>query len=88
MKKEIKVCDVCGSEKDVHSLQMPVLRKYDATEGKTFYQPMKLVLRAIDLCEDCLRKSTNIIDLTVMGYGEVKIVENKELNAPQICKGA
>lgn len=59
MKKEIKVCDVCGSEKDVHSLQMPVLRKYDAAEGKSFFRPMKLGLRAIDLCEDCLRKSTN-----------------------------
>lgn len=81
MKKEIKVCDVCGSEKDVHQLQFPVLRKYDSADGRTFYQPMKLALRAIDLCEDCLRKSTNIIDLTVMGYGEVKIVENKELNA-------
>jgi len=79
MKKEITVCDVCGSNKNVTSLQMPVLRAYDATEGRISFRPMTLVMRPIDLCEDCLRKSTNIIDLTIMGYGEVKIVENKEL---------
>jgi len=79
MEKKTIVCDACGSEKNVHSLQMPVLRKYDSTEGRTSFQPMALRLREIDLCEDCLRKSTNIIDLTIMGYGEVKIVENKGL---------
>lgn len=75
----IKICDVCGSKDEVQHLQLPVLRKYDSVDGRTLYKPMKVVLKEIDICKDCLRKSTNINDLTVMGYGEVKIIENKEL---------
>lgn len=80
MKKTIFQCDICGSEKNVESLRLPMYRMFDSCDGRTFFDKPHIVLDAIDVCEECLKKSTNIFDKRVMGYGDVTITINPNLN--------
>lgn len=76
MKQTIIKCDICGSEKKVISARMPMYRMFDSTDGRTFYDTPNIVFETIDICEECLRKSTNIFDQRVMGYGDIRMLKN------------
>lgn len=75
----IKKCDICGTAKNVQSWRLPVYRMHDGCDGLTLFEHAKVGFRDIDICEECLRQSTNIRDDTVMGYGNIYIQKNPEL---------
>lgn len=79
MKQTIISCDICGSTKNVQNLKIPMYRKFDETDGRTFYDKPEIEFECIDICEDCLRKSTNIFDQRVQGYGDIVINKNELL---------
>lgn len=79
MKRTIITCDICGSEKNVKSLRLPMYRMFDDCDGRTFFDNPHIELDAIDICEECLKKSTNIFDQRVQGYGDIVIRENPNL---------
>ena len=70
---DIKQCDICKATDNVHRLTLPVLRTHDGCDGKTIYKKPIVTLRKLDICDRCLQKSTNIVDDTVMGYGQIYI---------------
>lgn len=76
MKRTIVICDICGGEKPVQTLKLPVYRKFDATDGATSFESPKLAYDTLDICIDCLLKSTNIFDKRVQGYGDIVIAKN------------
>lgn len=78
---KILKCDICGSEKEVTTFRLPVYRLHDSCDGLTHYEHPKVHLTDLDICYDCLMKCTNIYDDTVMGYGDISIRQNPELNA-------
>lgn len=79
MKRTIVICDICGGENAVQTLKLPVYRKFDATDGKTYYESPTLAYETLDICFDCLVKSTNIFDKRVQGYGDIVIAKNPVL---------
>ena len=79
MKRTITTCDICSSERDVHSRHLPMYRKFDETDGRTFYDEPQIVFETIDICEECLKKCTNIFDQRVQGYGDIVIGKNPNL---------
>lgn len=72
----IKKCDLCGSEKNVQEWTLPVYKLHDSTDGLTKYDSPHVFFKKLDICQECLSKSTNICDDTVMGYGNVFIKTN------------
>lgn len=78
---KILKCDICGSEKEVIALRLPVYRLHDGCDGLTYYEHPEVYLKDLDICHDCLMKCTNIYDDTVMGYGPIYIQQNPELNS-------
>ena len=74
-------CDICGSDKGISTCMLPVYRLHDACDGLTRFEHPKVHLAEIDICPECLMKCTNIYDDTVMGYGDIYIRQNPELNA-------
>ena len=66
-------CDLCGSSLNVSTLLLPVLRTHDGCDGLTHYDPPKVSMKRLDICEKCLSQSTNIYDDTIMGYGQIYI---------------
>ncbi len=77
---EIVKCDICGSEERIYKqVSVPVYRMHDGNDGKSFYERPQVMFKKMDICEECMRKSTNIYDDTVMGYGQVYIQMNPEL---------
>ena len=66
-------CDICGSTVNVRNLELPVIRTHDGCDGKTIYKTPHVLMRHIDICDECLRKSATIHDDTVMGYGQMYI---------------
>lgn len=79
-------CDICGSDKGVETYRLPVYRLRDACDGLTHYEHPIVYLADIDICPKCLRNSTNICDDTVMGFGEISIRPNPELQAKEESK--
>lgn len=78
---KILKCDICGSDKDIRELRLPVYKLHDGSEGfLTYYEHPKVYMKELDICHDCLMKCTNICDDTVMGYGPIYIQQNPELN--------
>ena len=78
---KILKCDICGSDKGVTTYRLPLYRLHDGCDGLTRYEHPKVYLKDIDICPECLRKCTNIYDDTIMGYGNISIIQNPELNA-------
>lgn len=76
MELTIVKCDICGSEINVKSHFVPMYRKFDATEGRVFYDEPHIVFETIDICEECLKKCTNIYDKRVQGFGQISINTN------------
>ena len=72
-------CDLCGSERDVLSLSLPVYRMHDGCDGLSQYEHPQVSLETIDICKDCLSKCTNIRNDKVMGFGNIYLQENPEL---------
>lgn len=79
MRQTIVKCDICGSTEHVLGATLPVFRTTDSTEGRMFYNPPVVTFEKFDICEECLRKATNIHDNRVMGYGDITIEKNPEL---------
>ena len=79
MRKTTIICDICGAEGDVKTMNLPVFRTFDATEGRTFYDEPSIQFVSLDICLCCLRKATNIHDMRVMGYGDIRIEQNPAL---------
>ena len=82
MKKTITItkCDICGSDKSViPDVTLPMYRTFDETDGRSFYEKPQIVFMKLDICEDCLRKSTNVHDRRIQGYGKINIEKNSEL---------
>ena len=77
-------CDICGTEKEVSTLRLPVYRLYDSCDSLTHYEHPDVYLRDLDICYNCLMKCTNIYDNTVMGFGSISIQQNPELNARNV----
>lgn len=79
---KILKCDICGSDKDVRELRLPVYKLRESCDGLTYYdyEHPKVYMKELDICYDCLMKCTNICDDTVMGYGPIYIQQNPELN--------
>ena len=75
----IKKCDLCGSEKNVQEWTLPLYKLHDSTDGLTKYDSPHVFFKKLDICQDCLQKSTNIYDDTVMGYSNIFIKTNPEL---------
>lgn len=75
----VKKCDVCGSVLNVETHCMPLYKMHDSSDGLTRYQHPVINFKDIDICQDCLQKSINIYDDTVMGYGNFSISTNPEL---------
>ena len=74
-------CDICGTDKDIRELRLPVYKLHDGCEGfLTYYEHPKVYMKELDICYDCLMKCTNICDDTVMGYDPIYIQQNPELN--------
>ena len=85
MKKVTLTCDICGSEQGVlEHATLPVYRKFDSTDGRTFFNPPVIEFRTMDICECCLRRATNIYDKTVQGYGEIIITPNPTLEEDRL----
>ena len=78
---KILKCDICGSDEGISTYRLPVYRLHDGCDGLTQYRRPIVRLADIDICPECLRKCTNIYDDTVMGYGNISIRQNPELNA-------
>ena len=79
---KILKCDICGSDKDVRELQLPIYKLHDGCEGfLTYYEHPEVYMKELDICNECLMKCTNICDDTVMGYGPIYIQQNPELNS-------
>lgn len=81
MRVQIIKCDLCGSEKEISTYRLPVFKLHDSTDGLCMYEHPYILFKEIDICPDCLMKCTNIYDDTVMGYGDISIKPNPELNA-------
>lgn len=81
MKKTIVQCDICGGVTSVISATFPMYRRFDATEGRAYRDyGIRIVFENIDICEECLKKCTNIFDQRVMGYGDIVITTNPTLH--------
>ena len=72
-------CDICGSEKRVETFKLPIYRTFDSTDGLTSFEQPHVSFAELDICEECLRKATNIHDRRVMGYGDISIDKNPEV---------
>lgn len=72
MKMTIIKCDICGSEINVKSYKVPMYHKFDATEDRS----LQIIFGYMDLCEDCLKKCTNIYDKREQGLGQISIESN------------
>lgn len=78
---KILKCDICGSDEGIKTYRLPIYRLHDGCDGLTQYGRPIVRLADIDICPECLRRCTNIYDDTVMGYGDISIRQNPELNA-------
>jgi len=78
---EVK-CDICGSTEKVERRKLPMYRMFDGNDGLTRFDHPHIKFQEIDICEECLRKATNIFDQKVMGYGDICISLNPELKRP------
>lgn len=54
-------CDVCGKS-GAKNYKVLSLRKFDSTDGRTFYDKPRVYQSSLDLCEDCAIRSTNLYD--------------------------
>lgn len=70
------ICDICGSEKEVVTLRLPVYRMFDGCDGLTHYKKPHVMLQDVDICNECLRKVTNIKDNSIMGHGGMTMTIN------------
>lgn len=70
------LCDICGGEKEVVTLRLPVYRMFDGCDGRTHYDKPHVMLQDVDICQECLRAVTNIKDHNIMGYGGLTLTTN------------
>ena len=78
MKQNVESCDVCGKIKsppDIKYKQMQMLRYFDSSDGRSFYD--HLVVGKIDICDTCFEKVIEskkfLVDNRVQGHGTIEI---------------
>lgn len=75
MKETIVKCDICGNQKGVKELTLPIKFLTEQNEGK--YCEPYISMTKIDICNECLMKSTNINAFGCMGYNTY-VLSDKE----------
>ncbi len=60
------ICDLCGKE-GAKAYRVLAYRTFDASDGRSFYDPPYVEETSVDMCQECARRSTNIHSVGVMG---------------------
>lgn len=79
MKEVIIKCDICKKATDdiIQNISLPVKFLTNQTDGKWCDKPY-ISIQSMDICKNCLLKSTNIEAMGAMGCNTYMLKDNKE----------